>query len=251
MEKEWKIIDGVTNKYGHVYAISNHGEVLNVNTNKLLSNRNKYNEYARASIGQKEYRVHILVAEAFVPNPENKPIVNHIDGIKSNNVATNLEWATLSENMFHAYQNNLKKAPIGELNARSVLNKDDVFDIWLNFYSTEEIHKKYKITEGSARNLLHRKTWTHLIDEFDSKYEGVYEANLKKYKILNMFASKDKSLPDSDILDIYIKANDGYVLAQLARDYGISESTVHAIKNKKTNYIKRILLERGMLDEIN
>lgn len=57
----------------------------------------------------KNYRLHRLLAEAFIPNPKNKPLVNHINGIKSDNRLENLEWCTKSENEIHAFKIGLKR----------------------------------------------------------------------------------------------------------------------------------------------
>lgn len=63
--------------------------------------------YCFVRIGDKAYPLQRVVAMAFIPNPANKPEVNHIDGDKKNNAASNLEWCTKSENMKHAYKSGL------------------------------------------------------------------------------------------------------------------------------------------------
>lgn len=74
----------------------------------------------------RKFLVHVLVARAFVPNPENKPEVNHIDGNKMNNCAWNLEWVTRSENLRHATRTGLMRYKRGTNNGNARLTEDDV-----------------------------------------------------------------------------------------------------------------------------
>ena len=69
--------------------------------------------YQYVAVGKRTYPIHRLVAENFVPNPENKPEVNHIDGDKTNNNVSNLEWVTRSENVQHAISHGLFRKTAG------------------------------------------------------------------------------------------------------------------------------------------
>ena len=86
--------------------ISNFGNIMYKNT--FLTPEISHS-YRRVSINGKNIMVHRLVAKAFIPNPENKPQVNHIDGNKENNHVSNLEWVTGSENVLHAMDIGLRK----------------------------------------------------------------------------------------------------------------------------------------------
>lgn len=81
--------------------------------------------YARVRIKGKRYKIHRLVAETFIPNPEDKREVNHKDGDKLNNRADNLEWATRSENQKHAYKIGLQKSSKKQKQAVSKWNKEN------------------------------------------------------------------------------------------------------------------------------
>lgn len=95
------------------YSVSSEGRIRNDDTGILKTPVQTTDGYYRVDLydglgNRKTKRIHRLVADAFIPNTNNKPQVNHIDGNKKNNSVSNLEWATSSENMKHAYRTGLE-----------------------------------------------------------------------------------------------------------------------------------------------
>ncbi len=110
--EQWADVNG----YEGTYKVSDRARVKRVDgkSEHLLGcHTNAKNGYVYVALSKngkrKSVRLHRLVAEAFIPNPNKKPQVNHIDGNKANNVCSNLEWTTASENQLHRY-NVLKKS---------------------------------------------------------------------------------------------------------------------------------------------
>lgn len=108
MEEKWKTIKDFEN-----YQVSNKGNIRNVKTSRILTPIVSKQEYLKVNIRNKRYcrsvYIHRLVAIYFVKNEHGKAQVNHIDGNKTNNCCSNLEWVTIRENSKHAYNIGLHK----------------------------------------------------------------------------------------------------------------------------------------------
>jgi hypothetical protein len=99
--------------YENLYTINTNGDVYSVKRNKYLKHFIDKDGYAYVSLSKnckgKKFKLHRLLAIHFIPNPDNKPEINHIDGNKLNNELSNLEWCTSSENQLHAFRTGLQR----------------------------------------------------------------------------------------------------------------------------------------------
>lgn len=168
MEEIWKDVEG----FERLYQVSNLG-----NVKSLANSKTKSEKILKYSLGRRGYcqvvlsksnnkyymRVHRLVAQAFIPNPENKPEVNHINGIRNDNRVENLEWCTQSENQIHAYRIGLQLS--GENIGTSKLKNADIPIIrqMLTEGITQiEIAEKYNVAQSQISLIKLGKNWKHV-----------------------------------------------------------------------------------------
>lgn len=163
MEK-WKKIEGFEN-----YQISNMGRVKILKGEKeRISEGSPSEGYRQVQLLEdgikKMCRVHRLVALTFIPNSENKPIVNHINGIKHDNRAENLEWFNQSENIKHAYRTGLVPCCKGVNHSQSKLTEKDVLFIRekANTLKTKELSLIFSVSCQIIRNVITRRTYKNI-----------------------------------------------------------------------------------------
>lgn len=175
MKKEiWKSVKG----FEGFYEASNLGRVKSIKRTSIdsIGRKRIFRErilkqfsrqgYLRVSIYSntifKSARVSRIVAEAFILNPENKPQINHINGIKIDNSIENLEWATAKENVNHAYKTGLKIGRRGEKCNLSKLKNRDVYAILKSNKPQKELSKKHKVSISLISQIKNKIIWKHL-----------------------------------------------------------------------------------------
>lgn len=151
------------------YGIAEDGEIINLYTKQIKFTCVNKDGYLQVAFGtakvKRTFLVHRLVAESFIPNPENKPQVNHIDGNKLNCHISNLEWVTPRENLIHAFKTGLQKR--GEAHGRSKLTEEQVREIRYRYanekISYAQLSRDYNVNPNSIKRILNGETWTHVI----------------------------------------------------------------------------------------
>ena len=179
MEEEiWKAIEG----YEGIYEVSNIGRLKSLDKirnhphtgpsfhpGKILSRKSSNNTYTKINLFKegisKSFPIHRLVANAFVPNSFNKPFVNHINGIKNDNRAINLEWATQSENIQHAFDNGLCKT--GESHYNNKLTSVQIMAIRRLYsinpkFKRRAVARKLQVSHSTINSIVNKASWNHV-----------------------------------------------------------------------------------------
>lgn len=177
----WKDVDG----YEGIYQVSNKGRIKSLDRcfirkdgkpirlkGQILRGHHDTKGYIQIELkcrGKRDLRaLHRLVALAFIPNPYNKPQLNHKDGNKENNCTENLEWCTCQENIRHAWDNDLNKAKLGEKHPNHKLTEEQVrfikenYKPWDKEYGGAALAKKFNISQGPIQNIIKNKGWKHI-----------------------------------------------------------------------------------------
>lgn len=171
MEEIWKPVVNC----GGLYEVSNFGRVRSCTrsarrqTGKILKPIDRGLGYRnvclyKSKTNRKLHRVHRLVAQAFIPNPENKPYVNHIDNNPSNNRVSNLEWCTPKENYTHSEKQdrNVKGEKVGtaKLTEEQVLKIRKIYEE--HSPTCKSLGKMFNITGTMVSYIVRRKSWVHI-----------------------------------------------------------------------------------------
>lgn len=164
--EQWKDIRG----FEGLYQISSSGIVKSIKgiKKRILVNAINSHGYFVVTLSKNGIRhtrgPHRLVAEAFIENSENKPFVNHKNGIKTDNRVSNLEWCTPKENIIHAFENNLSQGLKGIKNGGNKLSEAEVIQMRLKRKDMKlgELASQFGVCKQTVSQICKRQRWKHI-----------------------------------------------------------------------------------------
>lgn len=166
--EQWKDMIG----HEGLYSISDQGRIYCKNRDKYYIFSDKYKQrYCRACLTDRSGKVfyesvHRLVAVHFIPNPDNKETVNHINGNKRDNRAVNLEWCTQKENIHHSFRTGLQVIARGNRLPQTKLTETEVLEIRAKYiphvYGRERLARDYNVSPEAIRAIIKRTAWKHI-----------------------------------------------------------------------------------------
>jgi phage RecT family recombinase len=208
--------------YEELYKISNCGRIKNLerkikkwngfrtHKEKIIKQFFSEDGYLRVQLWKngenKKYQVARLVGESFIPNIDNKPEINHRNGIKTDNRATELEWATHKENISHSINSGLKgDIKRGGQLPQTILKEGDISmirQIYAEGNTTQnELSEMFNVSRGAINNITNGRNWKHIGKEID-KDETIFGFLLSQIK--NEFTNiyPNESFANEEILNV-------------------------------------------------
>ena len=211
--EEWRDVEG----YEGLYQVSNFGRVKSFSRiapwiMKLQIDKYGYSRVCLQRKGKvKLWTVHRLVAETFIPNPENKPYINHINGVKTDNRVENLEWCTQKENVQHAIKTGLKRCGVDSVKAK--LTEEQVVYIRENpsNLTCAELARKFNTHLSNVSLIQQGKT-------FKNTGGAIREARIKPSRV--------KDEVRNEIRRLYKHGSAEFGTIGLAKRFGLHQSTI-------------------------
>jgi len=191
------------------YYINRAGVIYSERSKKELKHVINTHGYAQVRLNGTIKKVHILLAQAFIPNPENHPVVRHLNDIKTDNRLENLAWGTYKDNTQDMIKN-------GKQKIKRRFTEEEAIEIFISEKATEFFVKLHQVSRQTINKIRTRKTY--------EEFTATLQPNKRQGRTKLSLADQDKVLRDTRMYRV------------ISKEFGISTATISNIKNGKGPY---------------